>query len=223
MIPCAARATSRPSSDASPPTAASAASRREPYAAGERAVRRQVAEHDVRVGHRRLAPAATVGRGARVSARRARADAQRAAAVAPGDRAAAGADRLDVEARQCQRASGDRRWRRSRARPRRRSRRRRTRCRPCRSRARRGVPARCASRRAPVGAAGRPGEHRDGAVRARRRGAHEAARGLPSPRAPAARRPRSELRGRRGGCAAAARARRRSRWSPRARTRAAPR
>ena len=65
------------------------------------------AQHQVRVGDRRLAAAAPVGGGPGLRARRARPHAQRAAAVAPADRAAAGADRVDVDHRQRQRAAAD--------------------------------------------------------------------------------------------------------------------
>ena len=74
---------------------------------GDRRVRGQAAEDQVRVGHRRLGAAAAVARGSGVGARALRADAQRAAAVHPADRAAAGADRVDVDHRQADRQPRD--------------------------------------------------------------------------------------------------------------------
>ena len=222
MIPCAARATSSPSVDASSPTAASAASResRTPPASTPSAGRwPSTTCASVTVGSLPPRPYAA-GPGCAPAERGP--DAQRAAGVAPGDRAAARADGLDVEARQRQRASRDRplvglahdagvdhadvaggaahveaeHVGRSRT---------------LREQAR------------ALGAARRSGEDRERGVRARR---GRGSRGRPrtaSPRARAARRPRSELRGSRGARAAAARAPRRSPCSRRARTRAATR
>ncbi len=66
--------------------------------AAEALHRRQVAEHDVRVRHRRFRAAAAVGRRARVRARGLRADAQRLGELRHvRDRAAARADRADVD------------------------------------------------------------------------------------------------------------------------------
>src|ERR1019366_6593937 len=80
----------------------------ERHAPGEHAVTRQMTEHDVRVGDRRLAPPTPRrGRSGQRSGR-ARTDAQGAAGVTPADRAAAGPYRLDVEARERERAAGDR-------------------------------------------------------------------------------------------------------------------
>jgi hypothetical protein len=65
------------------------------------------AEHEVRVGDRRLGARRAVAGGPRLGARRARSDAQSAARVAPGDRAAPGADRVDVDHRQRERPPAD--------------------------------------------------------------------------------------------------------------------
>ena len=71
----------------------------ERHLAAEQA-RRQVAEHDVRVGHGRVGAALAVGRRAGLGAGRLRADAQRAGELRDvGDRAAAGADGVHVDRR----------------------------------------------------------------------------------------------------------------------------
>ena len=75
--------------------------------AGEPRVRREVAEDEVRVGHRRLGAAPAVTGGPGLGARRARPHAHGAALVAPGDRAAAGADGVDVHHRQLQDAPAE--------------------------------------------------------------------------------------------------------------------
>ena len=78
--------------------------------AAEALHRRQVAEHDVRVRHRRFRAAAAVGRRSRVCARGLRADAQRLGQFRHmRDRAAAGADRADVDRGGAHRHVADRR------------------------------------------------------------------------------------------------------------------
>ena len=76
-------------------------------AAGERRVGAEVAEEQVRVGHRRLGPAAPVAGGPGLGPGGARPDAQRAARVPPRDRSAARADGVHGEHRQRERPVGD--------------------------------------------------------------------------------------------------------------------
>ncbi len=71
----------------------------DPDLAAERKVGVEIAESEVRVGHRRLGPATLVRHGARVGACAARADPEAASVVDPRDAAAAGADRLHVDLR----------------------------------------------------------------------------------------------------------------------------
>ena len=77
----------------------------ERHAAAQQA-RRQLAQHDVGVGHRRLGAAAAVGGGPGLGAGALRAHRQRAAGD-PGDRAAAGADGHHVDHGQRQRPFAD--------------------------------------------------------------------------------------------------------------------
>ena len=109
-IPSAASSTeARPMASAIVCTAARAASTSSCHLAAQQA-RRQVAEHDVRVGHGRLRAAAPVGRRARVGARGLRADAERLRQLRHvGDRAAAGADGVDVDGRHLDAEVADRR------------------------------------------------------------------------------------------------------------------
>src|SRR5207253_1580085 len=65
-------------------------------------------EHDVRVGHRRLAAAAPVADGTGVGARAAWADAEETARVDPSDRPAAGADLDEVDDRRPHRIARER-------------------------------------------------------------------------------------------------------------------
>ena len=69
----------------------------EPHAAAEEIVRVDDAEHDVGVGHGRLAAAGAVAGWARHGAGALRPDVEQAARIDPGDRAAAGADRTHVD------------------------------------------------------------------------------------------------------------------------------
>ena len=95
---------------------------------------------EVRVGHRRLGPAAPVAGGPGVGAGRARPGAQRAAVVAPPDRAAAGADGVDVHHRQLDHPPADRPRLGLPDPPALDDARRRTTCRPCPARSRRRRP-----------------------------------------------------------------------------------
>ena len=122
------------------------------------------AEHDVRIGHRRLDAPAPVARRPRVGARAARADLQAAGRVEPGDAASTRADLRDVDRRDPQElaraadepAARPRSSRRPRTRARARSPRARSAmpwpsCRPCRtrsrSRSRAAAPSRAQRRR----------------------------------------------------------------------------
>ena len=80
--------------------ASNAASASSGHVAAEEAVGVDVAEHDERVGDRRVVPAPAVARRTGHGAGRPRTDPEHPAGVDPADRAAAGADRLDVDERQ---------------------------------------------------------------------------------------------------------------------------
>ena len=84
---------------------AAPASRLTPPANGRVGV--EVAEHEVGVGHRRLAGAAAIRRRAGVGPGRTGSDAQGASGVTPGDRAATGPDGVDGQRGQGDRAPGD--------------------------------------------------------------------------------------------------------------------
>ena len=73
------------------------------HAAAEQRLCAQPPQHQVGVGHGRLAASRSVARRARPGARRPRPDAQRAAGVDPADAAAAGAYRVDVQHRHADR------------------------------------------------------------------------------------------------------------------------
>ncbi len=74
------------------------------HAPAEEAVRRQVAAHQVGIGHRRVQPARAISSRARHRAGAARADGQQADRVGRGDAAAAGADLDQLDHRECARA-----------------------------------------------------------------------------------------------------------------------
>ena len=92
-MPKAASSTLTPSGPAMRRSIASrAAADVEAHAAAEEGGRVEVAEHEVGVGHRRLAAAEAVAGRAGIGARRVGADGDESERVDPGDRAAAGAD-----------------------------------------------------------------------------------------------------------------------------------
>ncbi len=98
-IASAVASTSWPSCSATRATAARAAATSSCIAAAEEIVGVDPAQHEVGIGHRRLAAAAAVAGGAGLGAGALRADLEHAALVDPGDRAAASTDRADVDHR----------------------------------------------------------------------------------------------------------------------------
>ena len=72
----------------------------ERHASADQPFRREPAEHEIGIRHRRLGAAFSVTGGARIGARAQRTDLKQVVAVEPGDRATAGAHRMDVDHRQ---------------------------------------------------------------------------------------------------------------------------